>query len=154
MVDRLKLCTHRCQYTPQQPIIEMRRILSLLDKAFKKLVNQMLTKEIKVTWWNNWNFIWVMLLLVFIEKHVEVVFATCPLYVYFVEFAAPREEYWSPSNELSWVKKCFQYGYTTWEWNNIQLRGNYKCLFAVFKVFLFNRNTPEIYEFWSNNLLD
>ena len=48
LVDRLKLCTHRCQYTPQQPIVEMRRIMSLLDKAFKKLVNQMLTKEIKV----------------------------------------------------------------------------------------------------------
>ena len=54
MVDRLKLCTHRCQYTPQQPIVEMRRILSLLDKAFKKLVNQMLTKEIKVKFTNHY----------------------------------------------------------------------------------------------------
>ena len=49
LVDRLKLCTHRCQYTPQQPIAEMKRIINLLGKAFKKLVNKMLTKELKVS---------------------------------------------------------------------------------------------------------
>lgn len=51
LVDRLKMCTHRCQYTPQQPLAEMRRILASLHKAFKVLVDKMITKEIKV---NNW----------------------------------------------------------------------------------------------------
>ena len=48
MVDRLKLCAHRCQYTPHQPLVEMKRILDALNKAFNKLVDMMLTKEMKV----------------------------------------------------------------------------------------------------------
>ena len=48
VVDRLKLCAHRCQYTPHQPLVEMKRILDALNKAFNKLVDMMLTKEMKV----------------------------------------------------------------------------------------------------------
>ena len=48
IVDRLKLCAHRCQYTPQQPLVEMRRILNTLDKSFNTLVDMMMTKEMKV----------------------------------------------------------------------------------------------------------
>ena len=47
-MDRLKLCAHRCQYTPHQPLVEMKRILDALNKAFNKLVDMMLTKEMKV----------------------------------------------------------------------------------------------------------
>ena len=49
MVDRLKLCAHRSQYTPQQPVAEMRKVLCLLDKSFHNLVSKMITKEIKVS---------------------------------------------------------------------------------------------------------
>ena len=42
------MCTHRCQYTPQQPLGEMKKILSALNKAFNKLTELMLTKEMKV----------------------------------------------------------------------------------------------------------
>ena len=48
VVDRLKLCAHRCQYTPHQPLVEMKRILDALNKAYNKLVDMMLTKEMKV----------------------------------------------------------------------------------------------------------
>lgn len=48
ILDRLKLCTHRCQYTPQQPLGEMKKILNALNKAFDKLTELMLTKEMKV----------------------------------------------------------------------------------------------------------
>ena len=47
IVDRLKLCAHRCQYTPQQPLAEMKRILNALDKAFNRLVDMFLAREMK-----------------------------------------------------------------------------------------------------------
>jgi hypothetical protein len=47
-VDRLKLCAHRCQYTPHQPLAEMKHILDSINKAFNKLVDMMMNKELKV----------------------------------------------------------------------------------------------------------
>lgn len=46
-VDRLKLCAHRCQYTHQQPLNEMTRVLGILDRSFDKMVSKMYTKELK-----------------------------------------------------------------------------------------------------------
>ena len=48
MIDRLKLCAHRCQYTPNQPLTEMSRILTTLEKSFAKYVDMLLLKEIKI----------------------------------------------------------------------------------------------------------
>lgn len=48
IVDRLKLCAHRCQYTPQQPLAEIKRILAALDKGFNNLVDMMLSREMQL----------------------------------------------------------------------------------------------------------
>ena len=48
VVDRLKLCAHRCQYTPQQPLTEMRRILGALEEAFNRLSDMTLAAELQV----------------------------------------------------------------------------------------------------------
>eukprot|EP00095_Tigriopus_kingsejongensis_P011759 snap_masked-scaffold241_size241811-processed-gene-1.3 protein:Tk11759 transcript:snap_masked-scaffold241_size241811-processed-gene-1.3-mRNA-1 annotation:"conserved hypothetical protein" len=48
VVDRLKLCAHRCQYTPQQPLGEIKRILAALDKGFNNLVDMMLSREMQM----------------------------------------------------------------------------------------------------------
>ena len=47
VVDRLKLCAHRCQYTPQQPLVEMKKAISHLDQSFMKLADLIVSKEIK-----------------------------------------------------------------------------------------------------------
>ncbi len=48
VLDRLKLCAHRCQYSSQQPIDEMRRILAALETHFNKLVDMTLAREMQV----------------------------------------------------------------------------------------------------------
>lgn len=50
-VDRLKLCAHRSQYTPNNLTswAEMVKILGQLKKAFESLVDKMLVKELKVS---------------------------------------------------------------------------------------------------------
>ena len=47
-MDRLKLCAHRSQYTPNQPLKEMHGILQQLKGAFNSLVEKMLAKELRV----------------------------------------------------------------------------------------------------------
>lgn len=47
VVDRLKLCAERCQYTPQQPLVEMKKCISHLDQAYVKLVDLVISKEVK-----------------------------------------------------------------------------------------------------------
>ncbi len=47
VLDRLKLCAHRCQYTPQQPLAEMRGILAALEDAFNRLVDMTLAGQLR-----------------------------------------------------------------------------------------------------------
>ncbi len=46
VLDCLKLCAHRCQYMPQQPLMEMRRILAALEDAFNRLVDMTLAGQL------------------------------------------------------------------------------------------------------------
>ena len=48
VLDRLRLCAHRCQYTPQQPLSEMRRILRSLEEQFGKLADLRVAGEARV----------------------------------------------------------------------------------------------------------
>ncbi|CAB4067229.1 unnamed protein product [Lepeophtheirus salmonis] len=48
MVDRLKQCAHRSQYTPQHPLSEVIRIVSSLQKSFNKLLDVVLLKDIQI----------------------------------------------------------------------------------------------------------
>ena len=48
-VDRLKLCTHRSQYTPNQPITELTKILEQLNRAFNGMLEKMYSKELRVS---------------------------------------------------------------------------------------------------------
>ena len=47
VVDRLKLCSHRCEYTPNKPLLDMRRVLLHLEQAFSKLSQLTLRRELK-----------------------------------------------------------------------------------------------------------
>lgn len=53
-VDRLKLCAHRSQYTPNQPMTEMAKILAQLRKAFDSMLDKMFIKELRVSCWFIW----------------------------------------------------------------------------------------------------
>ena len=47
ILDRLKLCSHRSEYTPTKPILDIRRVLGHLEKGFLKLADLTLRKELK-----------------------------------------------------------------------------------------------------------
>ena len=47
VLDRLKLCSHRCEYTPQKPLLDIRRVMVHLEQAFSKLCDLTLRKELK-----------------------------------------------------------------------------------------------------------
>ena len=48
-MDRLKLCTHRSQYNPNQPMAEMAKILEQLRKSFHSMLDKMYSKELRVS---------------------------------------------------------------------------------------------------------
>ena len=48
-MDRLKLCAHRSQYNPNQPMAEMAKILEQLRKAFHSMLDKMYSKELRVS---------------------------------------------------------------------------------------------------------
>ena len=47
IVDRLKLCAHRCQYTPNQPLVEMKKTIKNLEEAFSKFIELIISSEMK-----------------------------------------------------------------------------------------------------------
>lgn len=47
VVDRLKLCAHRCQYTPSQPLVEMKKAVKQLEEAFTKFVELVISREVR-----------------------------------------------------------------------------------------------------------
>jgi len=47
VVDRLKLCAHRCQYTPNQPLVEMKKAMKHLEEQFNKFCDLIITREVK-----------------------------------------------------------------------------------------------------------
>ena len=47
IVDRLKLCAHRCQYTPNQPLVEMKKTIKSLEEAFSKFIELIISSEMK-----------------------------------------------------------------------------------------------------------
>ena len=47
IVDRLKLCAHRCQYTPSGPLVEMKKSLKSLEEAFAKFIELIISCEMK-----------------------------------------------------------------------------------------------------------
>merc|ERR1719412_3513561 len=48
VVDRLKLCAHRCQYTPNQPLVEMKKTMKNLEEAFNKFIDLIVSREVKI----------------------------------------------------------------------------------------------------------
>ena len=47
VLDRLKLCSHRCEYTPQRPLVDIRRVIEHLELAVRKLCLLRLRQELK-----------------------------------------------------------------------------------------------------------
>ena len=47
VVDRLRLCAHRCQYTPSQPLVEMRKAVKQLEESFTKFVELVISREVR-----------------------------------------------------------------------------------------------------------
>ena len=47
VLDRLKLCSHRCEYTPQRPLVDIRRVIQHLAQAVRKLFHLTLRRELK-----------------------------------------------------------------------------------------------------------
>ena len=47
IVDRVKLCAHRCQYTPSGPLVEMKKSIKSLEEAFTKFIELIISCEMK-----------------------------------------------------------------------------------------------------------
>ena len=47
IVDRLKLCAHRCQYTPSGPLVEMKKTIKSLEEAFAKFIELIISAEMR-----------------------------------------------------------------------------------------------------------
>ena len=47
IVDRLKLCAHRCQYSPSGPLVEMKKSIKNLEEAFIKFIELVISCEMK-----------------------------------------------------------------------------------------------------------
>ena len=47
IVDRLKLCAHRCQYSPSGPLVEMKKSIKTLEEAFIKFIELVISCEMK-----------------------------------------------------------------------------------------------------------
>lgn len=47
VVDRLKLCAQRCQYTPSQPLVEMKKTMCHLEEALNKFIQLIISREVK-----------------------------------------------------------------------------------------------------------
>ena len=47
VVDRLRLCAHRCQYTPSQPLVDMRKAVKQLEESFTKFVELVISREVR-----------------------------------------------------------------------------------------------------------
>lgn len=47
IVDRLKLCAHRCQYTPSGPLVEMKKSIKSLEEAFNQFIELIISCELK-----------------------------------------------------------------------------------------------------------
>ena len=47
IVDRLKLCAHRCQYSPSGPLVEMKKSIKSLEEAFIKFIELVISCEMK-----------------------------------------------------------------------------------------------------------
>ena len=47
IVDRVKLCAHRCQYSPSGPLVEMKKSIKTLEEAFIKFIELVISCEMK-----------------------------------------------------------------------------------------------------------